>query len=171
MINRLHANEDQLITCHDQLPRGPIVHRRMQVEIAWRVDPKVALSMAQRFPSSKEVASELQRLLSAHAHEPRVQALPQAGMMLAANTVRLETRAYALTGRCRSPTMTSASSLAPSTPPPSKRACRPPACRRSSRGRPRDPSRACSCSRGPRAANPTSGRTPCAVSTTPSRRM
>ena len=54
---------------------------------AWRVDPEVALAMAQRFPACREVASELQTLLAAHAAEPGVQALPEAGMMLAADKV------------------------------------------------------------------------------------
>ena len=54
---------------------------------AWRVDPEVALAMAQRFPACREVASELQALLAAHAAEPGVQALPEAGMMLAADKV------------------------------------------------------------------------------------
>ena len=48
----------------------------------------MALSFAQRFPSSKEVAAELQGVLLAHALEPKVQALPQAGRMLAAYKVR-----------------------------------------------------------------------------------
>ena len=57
------------------------------VSTAWKVDPRIALAMAERFPSSKEVTAELHQLLAAHADEPRVQALPHAGMMLAANTV------------------------------------------------------------------------------------
>ena len=58
------------------------------VSTAWKVDPRIALAMADRFPSSREVKSELHQLLAAHANEARVQALPHAGTMLAAYTVR-----------------------------------------------------------------------------------
>lgn len=50
-----------------------------------QVDPQVALALVSRFPTVKDVESRLQRLLTASASEPRVQALPAAAMLLASH--------------------------------------------------------------------------------------
>ncbi|GAX81982.1 hypothetical protein CEUSTIGMA_g9410.t1, partial [Chlamydomonas eustigma] len=55
------------------------------VETTWRVHPEVALALSKRFPTLNEVSSKLHRLLVAHATEPSVQVIPEAGMILAAS--------------------------------------------------------------------------------------
>ena len=50
-----------------------------------QVHPKMAVTLAQRFPAAR---APLEKLLAAAAHEPSVQAIPEAALMLATQEVR-----------------------------------------------------------------------------------
>ena len=60
---------------------------RVHVATAWDVSPRLALSLPERLPENAVVSAELARLVAQHAHDPAIQAIPRAAMLLADGVV------------------------------------------------------------------------------------
>eukprot|EP00879_Flechtneria_rotunda_P007045 GHRR01007395.1.p1 GENE.GHRR01007395.1~~GHRR01007395.1.p1 ORF type:complete len:1449 (+),score=535.85 GHRR01007395.1:542-4348(+) len=61
----------------------PSVPWRDFVSTAWQVDPALALSLRDHFPALADVHTALETLVVKHCHEPQVQSLPKAALLLA----------------------------------------------------------------------------------------
>eukprot|EP00798_Chlamydomonas_sp_ICE-L_P027721 gene27721-7367_t len=64
-------------------PKPPAMSWDKGIATAWKVHPKLAVALVERFPFARDAKVSVEKLLIGHAHEPVVQAIPEAAIMLA----------------------------------------------------------------------------------------